>query len=464
MSRGNPFEFRRRESVDEPGIVGAVWWNDAVRVAGNKQSRRTVLGVMAAAGGVLAVFGLVSASCGDDDDDTSTRLETALDVQRDYGWRFGATARSLAYSSPGGTPIVSETTRRIANVLAPKSVALRPFALRTLLDAPEAVPRKALPEPEAAAFVPLWREIQQPPAGAGNTFFAIGRNLGRALAAAVGATRPPSAPSGAGPSWGTIGSPAPGPSALAKPNSTGAAASPATTSTPPVSSGTSTPPPASSPAQAPKREAIVVDLPGRQAVGFAAGAAEFFEPILLVDNWPHPLGVVPSHEVLGELARYLPELETAKAQRSDSAPPLFVLASERLAAYSADAESFDNRYLAKLPSAAALKNLGIGRVNYVVANAQGLPETGDLTEDFLAYVAAGIEVRALLGLDPDPLAAPPAYRPTARVTSHGKGVSREDGFGKVAVLVAVGTGLVVGAKMIRSGSLNRSSGWNWGGG
>src|SRR5512134_2701213 len=41
--------------------------------------------------------------------------------------------------------------------------------------------------------------------------------------------------------------------------------------------------------------AVLADLPGPEAVAFAAGAATTFEPVLLLDNWPHPHGVVPSH-------------------------------------------------------------------------------------------------------------------------------------------------------------------------
>lgn len=41
--------------------------------------------------------------------------------------------------------------------------------------------------------------------------------------------------------------------------------------------------------------AVLVDLPGPEAVAMAAGMAERFEPVATFDNWPHPRGVVPAH-------------------------------------------------------------------------------------------------------------------------------------------------------------------------
>ena len=39
--------------------------------------------------------------------------------------------------------------------------------------------------------------------------------------------------------------------------------------------------------------ALVLDLPGPEAVAVAAALAPCFDPVFVFDNWPHPLGVVP---------------------------------------------------------------------------------------------------------------------------------------------------------------------------
>lgn len=148
-------------------------------------------------------------------------------------------------------------------------------------------------------------------------------------------------------------------------------------------------------ADAPTDLAMLVDLPGPQSVAFAAAMAPVFDPIFTFDNWPHPLGVVPSHLTLGACLYYLPRFETAARTRFENAPPLFVLDANRLAPYRDDANQFDNRYVAPVPSAAALQGLGVKRVLYVRPDARSLTELDDLNGDFVSWQAAGIAVRAV---------------------------------------------------------------------
>src|SRR5271170_5569626 len=70
---------------------------------------------------------------------------------------------------------------------------------------------------------------------------------------------------------------------------------------------------------------VVVDLPGPEAVAFAAGAASAFDPVFALDNWPHPRGVVPAHQTLAAAA-YCQPLFARRASGS-AAPrwPLLVL-------------------------------------------------------------------------------------------------------------------------------------------
>lgn len=141
-----------------------------------------------------------------------------------------------------------------------------------------------------------------------------------------------------------------------------------------------------------KQTALVLDLPGPQSVAAAAGVARGFTPVFLYDNWPHPLGVVASHQVLAAALYHRPELLAARAAREAPSPPAFVLDSDRLSPYRDDSDRFDNRYLARLPSADGLASLGVQRLLYVTLRAQA-HELDDLNDDFVAFEGKGIDVK-----------------------------------------------------------------------
>jgi hypothetical protein len=117
--------------------------------------------------------------------------------------------------------------------------------------------------------------------------------------------------------------------------------------------------------------------------------------VFTFDNWPHPLGVVPSHLTLGACAYYLPLFDVAAHRRTVPSAPAFVLDANRLNPYRDDANQFDNRYVAPVPSAQSLAALGIRRLLYLRPNADSLTELDDLNADFVAWQAADIEVRAV---------------------------------------------------------------------
>jgi len=52
----------------------------------------------------------------------------------------------------------------------------------------------------------------------------------------------------------------------------------------------------------PPHTMVIVDLPGPEAMAFAAGMAELFDPCFTFENWPHPRGVVPAHLTLAAAA------------------------------------------------------------------------------------------------------------------------------------------------------------------
>ncbi|HEX4516433.1 MAG TPA: hypothetical protein VH054_22955, partial [Polyangiaceae bacterium] len=264
--------------------------------------------------------------------------------------------------------------------------------------------------------------------------------------------------------------------------------------------------------------AVIVDLPGPEAVAFAAGASSALDPVFLFDNWPHPKGVVASHLALAACAYYQPLFATKTTPKN--APPMFLLDRSRLAAYSDDAKQFDNRYVARVPSTPVLAKLGISRVLYIVP-ADGDRELDDLNDDFVYTVKQGAQLKLLgatalasgiplatpdggvsdgptyfYGGDPTthewfwidyPWSTPwtpkgqkppveptftrtgPSYVPIARPSAFSTGAlagsltpPRPIAFGTVPVVIAATTGIILGAKMSRSGSWTRSS--SWGGG
>ena len=96
---------------------------------------------------------------------------------------------------------------------------------------------------------------------------------------------------------------------------------------------------------------IISDIPGPESVAFAAAMADVAEPVISFDNFPHPLGVVPSHETLAALIYYAKEVSEKAAKRPQNPATMMVVDANRLAKY-VDADSqFDNRYMAKMPTA-----------------------------------------------------------------------------------------------------------------
>lgn len=141
--------------------------------------------------------------------------------------------------------------------------------------------------------------------------------------------------------------------------------------------------------------AIVVDLPGRDSIALGAGLADAAQLIPTFDNFPHPLGVTPSHETLAAMLYYAGEIEAKQVALATNAAPVFLLDSKRLESY-ADADTqFDNRYLAKLPSAQKFQEMGIKSIVYVVPDRTRTEELDDLNEDFVEYRNKNLNVAML---------------------------------------------------------------------
>ena len=448
--------FERTEVVDKPSIVGAKWWQESMSAV-DPIARRQAIFALLGVGAAIALTGVVAAAAAGDDGVATTNLtRDALEMQREYGWSFGAATEALTFDGESRKPFDVTDLDRMVQDLAPSEAAHRPFATTTLFEAPPATPRK-VPEGDAAAVQSLRSALRPISTPEMDAAYQAGRGVAALLAG--------------------VSSPA---------------------------------------------IAEVVDLPGPVAVAFAAGLARRFDPCFGFDNWPHPRGVVPAHRTLAAAAYYQPLFRRRATERGQGAPLAFVLDRARLASYTDDSTQFDNRHVAKLPPAAKLAPHGVKRVLYVAPTPADTTELDDLNEAFVGWASAGLEVKmaALSDFAPDPTGAtlpasptrpgstpPPASEPEGPMSFYGgaaarhysfwraygwgptiapvqdaplavsagysyvprrratafSGAARPPGFGQIGVVVAVATGAILGAKISRSGSWNRSSGGSSGG-
>lgn len=450
MTEATREPFNREESLDEPGIVGARWWQRSLAAPSDPVTRRSAMTTMLLASGAIAAGGVlftVLAAGGSSDYRTEDR--SALEMQKQYGWSFGAVTDNLTFDGVTLKPFDRAALARMPDDLRPTGRAAT-YYVPTLFQSPAALP-KATPSGDTGTVVPLKDALKPIFTPAMDRAYRQGRAL-----ASLFRGRSPNA-------------------------------------------------------------AVIVDLPGPEAVAFAAGAAGVLDPVFLFDNWPHPRGVVPAHLTLAAAAYYQPLFARKKAPAG--AAPLFVLDRARLSTYGDDSTQFDNRHVARVPSAAQMKSLGVSRVLYVTPLGNDPKELDDLNDDFVLYAQTGLDVK-VAGADafqPDatevPVSRPPddddeppryyyggrvashdyfwtdypwikappaatepgfmrlgkSYVPRARPTAFSSGAPsssaprlRPVGFATVPVVVAVATGLVMGAKLSRSGTWNRTSGWGGG--
>lgn len=437
--------FTQKETVDKPGIIGARWWQESIAT---EVPRRKALKQLLTMGGALAVVAGVgylvshrkssaSSTLGYDPDDVSAQMKSALEMQKTYGWNFGATGDPLVFDGTTTKPFDPAALDTMTTDFSPGNPLSTPFFLPTLFQSPTAMP-KLTPagEPNAPPFQPLkavMRPVFTPEMS--NAF-----DRGKALAAML----------------------------AGKPQT--------------------------------KNTAIIVDMPGPDAVAFAAGAAGTYDPVFLFDNWPHPHGVVASHLTLGAALYYQPLFANARAN-TKTAMPIFVLDRNRLNTYVDSASEFDNRYTARMPPPAALDKLQINNLLYVGPTGMERTEREDLIDPFLDYKASSkmqfrtcpamafhqtsdiysADTSVYYGGDPktdktfftdwdiQPRDLSTAdkvmiYVPTARRTPFSSGnpvpisaMPRPNNFGYVPVVVAASTGLILGSQASRSGSWNRTS-------
>ncbi len=153
---------------------------------------------------------------------------------------------------------------------------------------------------------------------------------------------------------------------------------------------------------------LIADLDGKESVAFAAALSEVADLVLGFDNYPHPKGTVKSHEVLGALVYYAAEVEDKKEKRSDKASTIILLDNRRLTGPQDTEREFDNRYVAKIPTADKLQSLGIKSIVYVSPSESQTTELDDLNDDFATFKEQGIPVTMLAATD---------FKPTVPITA-----------------------------------------------
>lgn len=425
--------FVRKAHVDKPGIIGAQWWQDSVAT---QISRRKAVQGLAVLGGILAATAVIgggiaaiasSSSSSSAPPEVKYEPRTALSMQQTYGWDFGAEGEALVFDGQSTSPFDRSKLASLPSELEPKG-PLVGHAVRTLFESPAARPSQKSTLDTSIVFKPLDEVLVPIHTPEMDVAYARGEALVETLLAAK-AKRP----------LGTV--------------------------------------------------AIFVDLGGPEAVAFAAGASNAFQPVFLFDNWPHPRGVVASHRTLAAAAYYQPLFEKTGPAHGESAPAMFVVDRTRLTTYTDEATQFDNRYVAKTPPASLFTALGVKDLLYIAPTAAVSSSTGmesdDLVDAFLEYAAAGIRIHAVPvdGLAPsgaryvgtdfwaDAAGAPTLsnpykaslYTPKPRTTPYSTGRpqtatrTHPPNLGYVPVAVAVATGVVLGAQMQRNGSWNRST-------
>lgn len=358
-------DFERIAFLDEPALTGAQWWQKSVQ---GELSRRAAIVLGAGLAG-LAIGGIaLVASCNDDPstDNEVTENRASLDMQRRYGWSFGANGEVLTLEGvrAESDPLAGQAQRKTLTALSiePTDAALKPFYQAALLEVPSATPIEPPPAdttpliPFVEAYVPILERDLETPFGAG---LALSRLFARMT----------------------------------------------------------------------EKCALVIDLTGAHAMALAAGVSDRFAPVLIMPNWPHPRGVVRSHQALAALSIFHPLFDDNARARPAGAPPAFVLDADRALPVASE-QRFDNRYRAALPPATVLQQLGIQHLFYVRPAEASANDSKDVHARFSEYAAAGVPVRMLYAADflvreepsvaqsnlPTPVAPPAAALPSRYAT------------------------------------------------
>lgn len=143
----NPFV--REGHVAKPGIIGSHWWNREIAEASALKTRRGLLTALAVSAVGVSTLGLLVFEAVQED--TREERRPSLEMQRTYGWSFGATSETVAFDAQFTTAYAADALPRLASDLTPTNEGLLRFFVPTLFQSPSALPRLTLPDPEPGA-------------------------------------------------------------------------------------------------------------------------------------------------------------------------------------------------------------------------------------------------------------------------------------------------------------------------
>ena len=144
--------LRQDVRVDEPGLVGARWWQDSVV---DPVGRRHTILTLLAVGVGLGVAGLAIDAC----EPTKKSRLGAIDLQKKYGWSFGAATENLVFNGQSTEPFDRSRLAQMVTDLGPRVAAHRPFYVQTLFESPTALPT-TVSEADSAPITPLKDALQ----------------------------------------------------------------------------------------------------------------------------------------------------------------------------------------------------------------------------------------------------------------------------------------------------------------
>ncbi|HKO51919.1 MAG TPA: hypothetical protein VJV79_29625 [Polyangiaceae bacterium] len=147
--------FKQTDVISQPGIIGASWWRESLANTQDPVSRRSAiklaLGVTGSVVGLGALLALAH-SCSDDGVAHSVERKSSLEMQRSYGWSFGAASETVTFDGASTRPFERSALTRLATDLRPSSPDGIPYYAATLFESLGAVPLlKAESDPENIA-------------------------------------------------------------------------------------------------------------------------------------------------------------------------------------------------------------------------------------------------------------------------------------------------------------------------
>jgi hypothetical protein len=148
--------FKQNNVISQPGIIGASWWRESLANTPDPVSRRSAiklaLGVTGSVVGLGALLALAHSCSGEDGVAHSVERKSSLEMQRNYGWSFGAASETVTFDGAITRPFDRSALTRLSIDLRPSSPDGTPYYVATLFESLGAVPLlKAEGDPENIA-------------------------------------------------------------------------------------------------------------------------------------------------------------------------------------------------------------------------------------------------------------------------------------------------------------------------